>query len=84
MGRGEKATRQVLRVQAAVATVLCPVVGIALIVIGVTRASSGAADGNSALGFLILVAVLLFGGAFVCWHRFRMLSRADGGSRDDK
>lgn len=83
MGRGEKATRQVLRAQAAVGTVLCPAVGIALIVIGATRATSGAANGSSALGFLILVAVLLFGGAFVCWHRFRVLNHPDGGSHDD-
>lgn len=82
MGRGEKATRQFLRLQAAVGSVLCPLVGIALIVIGVTRAASGAENGGSAVGFLILVAVLLFGGAFVCWQRFRVLGRPDGDSRD--
>lgn len=63
--------------------VLCPVVGIALIVIGAARASSGAANGGSLFGFLVLVAVLLFGGTFVCWHRFRTLSPLDEDRRSE-
>jgi preprotein translocase subunit SecY len=77
MGRGKRTTRQFLRLQAAVGIVLCSLVAVTLVVIGVVRAASDAPQGGSGLGFLILVAILLFGGTFICWHRFRVLSRLD-------
>lgn len=77
MGRGERTTRQFLRIQAAVGTVLCPLVAVTLVVIGVVRAASDAPQGGSGLGFLVLLVFVLFGGTFICWHRFRVLSRSD-------
>lgn len=57
----------------AAGVVVCPLVGITLIVIGIVRASSGEGNAGPVLGFTLIFGPLLIAGAFICLHRLRTL-----------
>ncbi|WP_146238528.1 hypothetical protein [Curtobacterium sp. MCPF17_003] len=75
MSRSEEAARRILRLQAAVGVVLCPVVGIGLIIFGIARASSGTGNPGSILGITLIVGIVLIFGTFICLRRYRQLGK---------
>ena len=75
MPRSEEAARRILRLQAAVGVVLCPIVGIGLIVFGIARASLSSGNPGPIVGIALIVGIMLIFGTFICLRRYRQLGK---------